>query len=628
MQMKKRGQRPDAHTYIILLRGLAENAHYPTAVEKAMTIYKSISADNSSIKGPNTAHTNALLKVCARAGELDTMFGIAADLPVKGVGAADNLTFTTILNALRTMALATLRQFDRPASSRTNASEEEREIMRDKIFKEAIMRGIRMWDDIVGRWRGGDLFVDEELVCTIGRLLLMGGYKEHIDDVFLLVDQMMNVPRPQALVEEEERNGMTKETESADYEDPHSLASGQGDKSDLGFELAASHHMTFTSRPARTGVYAKPGNNTLSLLLEACTLKPEASAGPKAARQYWGILTEKPYSLLPDTTNYNDYLRLLRRHRASKEATQIVCEDMASRKDITFLRKTFLMAMSACCRNRENPKVFDQATQIVQLMLKRLPEPDVKTLAQYVGLAVASTNVDNLVQNGPRAASNMLTVLDLFNSHSINLKALSDFGSKWSHLEPASEDAEAGTTVKKHVTMAGHKDTYQVRKKVITNLLQQDKENTLDLIKMLTSGLDKLLEADARAAGTLLMDEQRRKLRNDKRDLSAFVTAAMVRSKGLEGKEIVFKRGLDGKKMAYPRGLDGKKIVFTRSLDGNVVFTRKERRVDVESKESKEEREKKDQERKEDEEIRGWVRKNMPRHGDEKRGGGGFGVEF
>jgi hypothetical protein len=222
----------------------------------------------------------------------------------------------------------------------------------------------------------------------------------------------------------------------------------------------------------------------------------------------------------------------------------------------------------------------------------------------------------------------MLTVLDLFNSHSINLKALSDFGSKWSHLEPASEDAEAGTTVKKHVTMAGHKDTYQVRKKVITNLLQQDKENTLDLIKMLTSGLDKLLEADARAAGTLLMDEQRRKLRNDKRDLSAFVTAAMVRSKGLEGKEIVFKRGLDGKKMAYPRGLDGKKIVFTRSLDGNVVFTRKERRVDVESKESKEEREKKDQERKEDEEIRGWVRKNMPRHGDEKRGGGGFGVEF
>src|SRR5450432_2553925 len=103
--MKKRGQAPDAVTYTILFKGLAEHAHYPHVVSKTLSIYHSMFASNSPVK-PNTIHTNAALKVCARAQDMDALFGIAAKLQRKGLRAANNLTFTTILNALRRNALA------------------------------------------------------------------------------------------------------------------------------------------------------------------------------------------------------------------------------------------------------------------------------------------------------------------------------------------------------------------------------------------------------------------------------------------------------------------------------------------------------------------------------------------
>lgn len=60
-------------------------------------------ADNCPVK-PNIIHTNAVLKVCALARDMDALWGVAAKLPTKGFGAPDNLTYTTILNAIRTVA--------------------------------------------------------------------------------------------------------------------------------------------------------------------------------------------------------------------------------------------------------------------------------------------------------------------------------------------------------------------------------------------------------------------------------------------------------------------------------------------------------------------------------------------
>src|SRR5579871_5275043 len=98
--MKKRGQKPDAHTYTIIFRGMAELSHYPQTLSKALSIYHSMAADNAPVK-PSIIHTNAMLKVCARSQDMDAMLGIVAKLDRKGNNAPNNLTFTTILNAIR-----------------------------------------------------------------------------------------------------------------------------------------------------------------------------------------------------------------------------------------------------------------------------------------------------------------------------------------------------------------------------------------------------------------------------------------------------------------------------------------------------------------------------------------------
>lgn len=55
--------------------------------------------------------------------------------------------------------------------------------------------GRKLWGDVVGRWRKGDLIVDQPLVCAMGRLLLLGSRRSRWEDVFALVEQTMNIPR-------------------------------------------------------------------------------------------------------------------------------------------------------------------------------------------------------------------------------------------------------------------------------------------------------------------------------------------------------------------------------------------------------------------------------------------------
>src|SRR5271167_2783318 len=109
--MKKRGQKPDGHTYTILFRGMAEFTHYPQTLSKALSIYHSMDAENSPVQ-PNVIHTNAILKVCSRANDMDALFGIVAKLRRKGLRAPNNLTFTTILNAIRQRAAEPARMLD------------------------------------------------------------------------------------------------------------------------------------------------------------------------------------------------------------------------------------------------------------------------------------------------------------------------------------------------------------------------------------------------------------------------------------------------------------------------------------------------------------------------------------
>jgi hypothetical protein len=180
-QMKKRAQFPDSYTYTILLRGLSINAHHSGVLAKALSVYHSLSAPNSRVE-PSIIHTNAALRVCARAMDMDALWGVAGKIPEKGPQAANVVTYLTIINAVRQNLLV-----DPPKGE----TEDEAAARRER----GILEARRMWEDIIARWRNAELKIDEELVCAMGRLLLIGSRPRDWDDVLSLVEQTMDVPR-------------------------------------------------------------------------------------------------------------------------------------------------------------------------------------------------------------------------------------------------------------------------------------------------------------------------------------------------------------------------------------------------------------------------------------------------
>lgn len=362
LQMKKRGQKPDAHTYTILFRGLAEYSHYPDALSKALSIYHSMDAENSHVQ-PNVIHTNAVLKVCARAKDMDALYGIVAKLRRKGLRAPNNLTYTTILNAIRQQAADVSDEVKDEAESRT-------------ICQRAIIEARKLWIEIIERWRQGDIFIDEELICSMGRILLMGE-KQDVDDVFSLIEQTMNIPRlvPRigADLDNQMDSAMHREAKDVNPEKESSLDDSTKD--------ILPHDEFRKQLMKRSGAYAKPGRNSLSLVLEA--LKERRMSQPLAA--YWDIFTNT-YKVIPDSNNYHNYLQNLRIQRASSEAVNIL-QQMPSEM---LQMKTFRIAMSTCTRDKNNQNSFANAGKVLDLMQQSLSDLDLPTLHKYMEVALNS----------------------------------------------------------------------------------------------------------------------------------------------------------------------------------------------------------------------------------------------
>ncbi|KAJ9663588.1 hypothetical protein H2201_005549 [Coniosporium apollinis] len=401
--MKKRAQTPDSYTYLLLFRGLANNAQLPSTVGRALALYHSMSAENSKVQ-PTTLHTNAVLKVCARAGDMDAMWGIASNIPERGAGAADNLTFTTILNAVRQTALG-------------NTPKEYTEDQIARRLDKSVVDARRIWEDIVGKWRKGDIFIDEEIVCAMGRVLLIGSRPRDWDDVLSLVEQTMNIPR---LIP---RLGTAARALAPipRIRAPHTPADMKNDNHELptdepvrGDEFNAIDISQSVGRKGRSIAYAEPGRSTLSLILEA-TLKTVAK---QAAVGYWNLLTGPDYNIKPDLENLHSYLRLLRQSRSSAEALAVVKNDMHGR-GLPLLRKTFRIAMSTCVRDKNNPNAMDTAGQLLDLMTNTLDQVDVKTLEMYLELAGSARN-----------GKDVLRALNRLEPSYINLRSMVNFGIK------------------------------------------------------------------------------------------------------------------------------------------------------------------------------------------------------
>jgi hypothetical protein len=370
VQMKKRAQFPDSYTYTILLRGLSINAHMRAegVLEKALSIYHSLFAPNSRVE-PSIIHTNAVLRVCARALDMDALWGVAAKIPEKGPGAANATTYNTIINAIRQSILL---------KAPSGESAEQAATRKDHSITEAR----RLWDDIAGKWRNADLVIDEELVCSMGRLMLLGARPQDWDDVLSLIEQTMDVPRlvPRLGTAERKEAGFSQlrapsVPKDFKFADDH-LAPGNP-------EPRGEEFLPFTGSLAKNLAFVKPGNNTLSILQEAC-LK---IAAPKAAQKYWDMLADTAvYGIKPDLNNLNQQLRNLRQNRASAAAAELVLRDVVG-NGIKPSPGTFRIAMSTCGRDKNNHNSLKHASQILHAMKDVFEDADAKTVGMYAELA-------------------------------------------------------------------------------------------------------------------------------------------------------------------------------------------------------------------------------------------------
>ena len=156
-QMKKRAQIPDSYTYSTIFNGLVANATKANVGRRALELWQSLNAPNSKVK-PSILLTNAALKACASANDMDSLWAIAGAIPDSGAQAANSITYTTILNAMKFNSAIEIGVVPTPEQLDASAT--------------AITQARQIWVDIISRWTTARLTLDEDLVGTMGRLLL------------------------------------------------------------------------------------------------------------------------------------------------------------------------------------------------------------------------------------------------------------------------------------------------------------------------------------------------------------------------------------------------------------------------------------------------------------------------
>lgn len=375
--MKKRNQLPDSYTYSTLFNGLAINGKTASVGRRAVALWNSLNNPNSKIK-PSVLLTNAALRACAAANDMDAVWAIAGAIPDEGADAANSITYTTILNAMRFST--EINPMDQRAP--TTPTEEQQAAM-DTI----VAQGRQIWTDIISRWTSARLTVDEDLVCAMGRLLHAGVRPQDWDDIFSLCKQTMDIPRPAA--------GLLKRDSRFNPQIIHQLPPpfGRSDRTVVAepddLEMIGKE---FSVPAGKRGIWVKPTNQTLTLLIETCQKMFLRQAG----EQVWKQLTDpKGLAIKPDSVSLHAYLRLLRQSKASAETVRFVRDAM---KDERPQAKTFFIAMSACLKNQFSPNAMREATELMDIMASRMHAVDIRTAAKYMNLAIQSPHAqDTLV---------------------------------------------------------------------------------------------------------------------------------------------------------------------------------------------------------------------------------------
>jgi pentatricopeptide repeat protein len=393
-EMKKRAQWPDSYTYMMLLRGFPQHRthHGPgtkkSNVSKATALIESMGASNSKVK-PNIKHTNAALRVCSVAKDMDALWSLAGKLPSSGPNSADHITYTILLGAIRCQDFG-VEQADVDAESGRTADTAHKII---KKRRDAVDEGRRIWQEIILRWRRGEIILDHSLVCEMASLLLLSGRLEDCDDVLNLVHQTMNIPRTVAPLGSADRKTehIPKVAETAPPSSSAEDSEGWTPASSANaFQVQPLVADPGNPRPSQELAWVQPDNDVLNCVLEACS----RMRTPKAVYAYWDAFVNQR-GLRPDLANFHTLLEIMRVNRNSGKAAGLLQQmhDLG----ITMRNKTFRTAMSVCSRDVKNINIMDNATTMVEVMSAALLSPDFHTLGVYFSIAVSTKNADNIV---------------------------------------------------------------------------------------------------------------------------------------------------------------------------------------------------------------------------------------
>ncbi|KXT18354.1 hypothetical protein AC579_963 [Pseudocercospora musae] len=446
-EMKKRAQWPDSYTYMRLFQGLMDK---PEHVGKAVAIYNSMSSPSSKVK-PSVMHTNAVLRVCALALDMDALWGVVANLPEAGPNAADTTTYTTILQSIRHAAMG---------------DEQDPQLMESQR-QEAVNEGRRIWQEVIQKWRAGDLLIDEPLVTAMANLLLISRRLQDTDDVLSLVQQTTNLERLIAPVGSphrklqhlpRERSGLHPEDDGTDLpaHQDHFVPDPEGfvpSPSASAFK-PVTPLVRDSPRPKRSTslAWVQPGNGILSALFRACRIMRI----PKIAYAYWDVITAAPYGLEPDLSNFKEVLRMYRINRAADKAASTV-EKAHNEYGVRPTPATYQLAMAVCARDHKNRRIVETGSRIIDDMMEHLEQPDIVTLEQYLSLALATSD-------GPQIVSALM------------------------HLMPVAERMqELAGSKRKYRRDAMHETDLKERRQRV-----DDKQNAMDLFKDMIRAIDVL----------------------------------------------------------------------------------------------------------------------------------------
>jgi hypothetical protein len=352
--MKKRQQKPNDRTFTIIFRGLAKSKKSQASVAEAVKQYRHLMQGGSGLQA-NTIHLNAVLEVCSRANDMDTLFEMA-DTIDEGSRAATAYTYTIMFNALRHSTQTEIKELS-PGEQKAKLGT-------------LIARAKGLWSELMEKWALGQLSIDEPVVCAMGRILLLAPDPREKGEVLDIVQQAMKIPN------------LVKNPATDAYADESMK------------NIAVSAHQESSSRrasakgPRRRGriAHAVPGPNTLGLVLQYCGVTRQTTAGIK----FWNLMINH-YGITPDSKNWNGLFLMLKKAKASAHVASLLESGAVSGGRGGQLQpEYFRLAMETCILDNINPNAVKNSIKVLDAMLQNLRVPDFQTLHLHLRVALVS----------------------------------------------------------------------------------------------------------------------------------------------------------------------------------------------------------------------------------------------